>query len=114
MGGLLAQTCALGPCGAESADPWNGTAISAAGVVTTVLFVFASPWIVWRASRKVRLAAALVAAAAFVVNSQWYVFYVPHMSDLAVGNYLWCSSVGLLSIILFYLSAADKGLGSTP
>lgn len=44
---FLSQTCALRPCGADSADPWYGTAISAAGVVTTVLFVLASPWIVW-------------------------------------------------------------------
>jgi hypothetical protein len=43
---FLSQTCALLPCGAKSADPWYGTAISGAGVVTTVLFVLASPWIV--------------------------------------------------------------------
>ncbi len=48
---FLSQTCALRPCGVASADPWYGTAISAAGVLTTVLLVLASPWIVWRASR---------------------------------------------------------------
>jgi hypothetical protein len=105
---FLAQTCALRPCGAESADPWYGTAISAAGVVTTVLFVLVSPWIVWRASRRVRLAAAFVATAAFVVNSQWYVFYVPDRSDLGVGYFLWCSSFGLLAIGLFFLAGSNN------
>ena len=85
---FLSQTCALRPCGAESADPWYGTVISAAGVVTTVLFVLASPWIVWRASQRLRRAAAFVATAAFIVNSQWYVFYVPDRSDLGIGYFL--------------------------
>jgi hypothetical protein len=40
---FLSQTCALRPCGVASADPWYGTAISAGGAVTTVLFVLASP-----------------------------------------------------------------------
>ena len=62
---FLSQTCSLRPCGVASADPWYGTAISAAGVVTTVLFVLASPWIVWRASRKLRHAAAFVATATY-------------------------------------------------
>lgn len=110
---FLAQTCALRPCGAESADQWYGTAISAAGVVTTVLFVLASPWIVWRASRRVRLAAAFVAIAAFVVNSQWYVFYVPDRSDLGVGYFLWCSSFGLLAIGLFFLAGSNSELERT-
>ncbi|HEX4424902.1 MAG TPA: hypothetical protein VH079_05865 [Terriglobales bacterium] len=111
---FLSQTCALLPCAeARSADPWYGTAISAAGVMTTVLFVFASPWIVWRASRTLRRAAAFVAAAAFVVNSQWYVFYVPVRSDLGVGYFLWCSSFGLLAIGLFFLAGSNNGLVST-
>ena len=97
----LSQTCALRPCGVASADPWYGTAISAAGVLTTVLFVLVSPWIVWRASAKLRRAAALVAAGGFVVNSQWYVFYVPDRSDLGVGYFLWCASFALLAIGLF-------------
>lgn len=105
---FLSQTCALRPCGTESADPWYGTAISAAGVVTTLLFVLTSPWIVWRASRRVRLAAAFVASAAFVVNAQWYVFYVPVRSDLGVGYFLWCSSFGLLAIGLFFLAGSSN------
>jgi hypothetical protein len=32
---FLSQTCVLLPCGDASADPWYGTPISAAGVVTT-------------------------------------------------------------------------------
>jgi hypothetical protein len=106
---FLSQTCALRPCGAKSADPWYGTAISVAGVLTTVLFVLASPWIVWRATRKLRRVAALVAAVAFVVNFQWFVFYVPVRSDLGVGYFLWCSSFGLLAIGLFYLSGSNDG-----
>lgn len=110
---FLAQTCALVPCGAASADPWYGTAISAAGVITTVLFVCVSPWIVWRAARKPRRAAAFVAAAAFVVNSQWYAFYVPVRSDLGVGYFLWCSSFGLLAVGLFFLAGSNKELEYT-
>jgi len=107
---FLSQTCALRPCGVASADPWYGTAISAAGVVTTVLFVIASPWLVFRASRKLRYAAAFVAIAAFLVNSLWYVFYVPVRSDLGVGYFLWCSSFGLLAIGLFLLAGSKAGL----
>lgn len=94
-------TCALLPCGTTSADPWYGRTIAAAGAVTTVLFVFASPWIVWRGSRKLRRGAALVSGVAFVVNSQWYVFYVPVRSDLGIGYFLRCSSFALLAIGLF-------------
>ena len=110
---FLAVTCALRPCGIASADPWYGTAIAASGAVTTVLFVLASPWIVWRGSRKLRRAAALVAAAAFVVNCQWYVSYVPVRSDLGVGYFLWCSSFGLLAIGLFFLAGSSDGLVSS-
>jgi hypothetical protein len=110
---FLSQTCALRHCGVASADPWYGTAISVAGIVTTVLFVLGSPWIVWRASRKLRHSAAFVATAAFVVNCQWYVFYVPVRSDLGVGYFLWCSSFGLLAIGLFLLAGSNNGLEST-
>jgi hypothetical protein len=106
---FLSQTCALRPCGVASADPWYGTAISVAGVTTTVLFVLGSPWIAWRGSRNLRRAAAFVATAtaAFVVNSQWYVFYVPVRSDLGVGYFLWCSSFGLLAVGLFFLAGSN-------
>lgn len=110
---FLSQTCALRPCGTESADPWYGTAISAAGVVTTVLFVLASPGIVWRGSRRLRRVAAFAATAAFVVNCLWYVFYVPDRSDLGVGYFLWCSSFGLLAIGLFLLAGSNNELEST-
>jgi hypothetical protein len=102
-------TCALLPCGNPSADPWYGTVLAAAGAAATVLFVLASPWIVWRGSRKLRRAAALVAAAAFVVNCQWYVFYVPVSSDLGVGYFLWCFSFGLLAIGLFFPAGSSDG-----
>jgi hypothetical protein len=110
---FLAQTCALRPCADASADPWYGTAISATGAVTTVLFVLASPWIVWRAPRALCRAAAFVAAAAFVVNCQWYMFYVPVRFDLGVGYFLWCSSFGLLAIGLFFLAGSNNELEST-
>jgi hypothetical protein len=103
---FLSQTCALRPCdgASTSIDPWYGTAISVIGVATTILFVLVSPWIVWRGSRKLLRAAALVAACAFVVNAQWYVFYVPDRSDLGIGYFLWCASFGLLAIGLFWLT----------
>jgi hypothetical protein len=109
---FLAQTCALWPCADNSVDPWYGTAISAAGVISTVLFVLGSPWIVWRAARRVRRAAAIAAAAAFVVNSQWYVFYVPDRCDLGVGYDLWCFSFGLLAVGLFMLANSNGQLQS--
>jgi hypothetical protein len=104
---FLSETCALRPCESTSVDPWYGTAISVIGVVTTVLFVLVSPWIVWRASRKLRRAAAVVAAGAFVVNLQWYVFYVPDRFDLGVGYFLWCASFALLAIGLFWLAGTS-------
>jgi len=104
---FLAATCVLRPCEGTSVDPWYGTAISVIGVVTTVLFVLVSPWIASRASRNLRRAAALVSAAAFVVNSQWYVFYVLDRSDLGVGYFLWCASFALLAIGLFWLSGTS-------
>jgi hypothetical protein len=110
---FLSQTCALRPCGAESADPWYGTVISVVGVVTTVLFVLASPWIVWRASRRLRRTAALVATVAFVVNCQWYASYVPVRSDLGIGYFLWCASFGLLAIGLFLIAGSNNELEST-
>jgi hypothetical protein len=105
---FLGATCALLRCGTPSADPWDGTALAAAGAIATVLFVLASPWIVWRASRKLRRAAAFVAVVAFIVNAQWYVFYVPVRSDLGVGYFLWCSSFGLLAIGLFFLARSNN------
>src|SRR6266852_4194093 len=110
---FLGATCALLPCGTPSGDPWYGTALAVAGAITTVLFVLASPWIVWRASRNLRRAAAFVAGVAFVVNSQWYVFYVPVRSDLGVGYFLWCSSFGLLAIGLFLLARSNNELECT-
>ena len=111
---FLSATCALRRCegAGTSVDPWYGTAISVIGVVTTVLFAFVSPWIVWRASRKLRRAAALIAFGAFVVNSQWYVFYVPFRSDLGVGYFLWCASFALLAIGLFWLAGTSEGVDS--
>lgn len=109
---FLSQTCALRACGVAGADPWYGTTISALGVVTTILFVLGSPWIVWRGSRKLRCAGAFLATAAFIVNCQWYVFYVPIRSDLGVGYFLWCSSFGLLAIGLFLLAGSNNGLKS--
>ena len=111
---FLGATRALRPCGETSGENWYVTAMGAVGVVTTVLFVFASQWIVWRASRKLRRVAALVSAAAFVVNSQWYVFSVPDRSDLGVGYFLWCSSFGLLAIGLLLLARSNDELESTP
>jgi hypothetical protein len=110
---FLGATCALLPCGSPSADPWYGRALGAAGAITTVLFVLASPWIVWRASRNLRRAAAFLAGIAFVVNSQWYVFYVPVRSDLGIGYFLWCSSFGLLAIGLFVIARPNNVLGHT-
>jgi hypothetical protein len=110
---FLAATCALRPCGTASADPLYITAIAAAGAVTTVLFVLASPWIVWRASHKLRRSAAFVAGVAFVLNAQWYVFFVPVRSDLGVGYFLWCSSFGLLAIGLFFLARSNSALERT-
>lgn len=106
---FLAQTCTLLPCEGTSADPWYGKTLSVIGVVTTVLFVLVSPWVVLRASRRLRRAAALVAAGAFVVNSQWYVFYVPVRSDLGAGYFLWCASFAVLAIGLFWLAGTREG-----
>jgi hypothetical protein len=53
-----------------------------------------------------------VATAAFFVNCQWYVFYVPDRSDLGIGYFLWCASFGILAIGLFVLAGSNNGLES--
>jgi hypothetical protein len=108
---FLAASCAMRPCDGTSVEPWYGEAIAVIGVATTVLFVFVSPWIVWRASRKFRRAAALITAGAFIVNSLWYVFYVPVRSDLGVGYFIWCASFALLAIA-FWLAGTSDGAES--
>ena len=101
---FLIASCAVRPCD-SSFDTWYGAVLAAVSVVTTVLFIFGSPWVVWRGSRSLRRASAWVTAAAFVTNAHWYVLWGPTRSDLGVGYYLWWLSFAVLAIGLFDLAA---------
>lgn len=101
---FLQTVWALWPSSDATFESWYGRPISAISVISTPLFVLVSPWIVWRGSRKLRRAAAVVASGAFVVNSFWYVLYGSDRSSLGVGYFFWCTSFALMAIGLFWLS----------
>lgn len=101
---FVIASCALRPCTDNQFDSWYNAALSAISVITTVLFVFISPWAALRGSRLVRHACAWVAAAAFAVNTHWFILWGSGRSDLGVGYYLWLLSFGLLSAGVFDLS----------
>jgi hypothetical protein len=97
---FLYASCAVRPCGA-SFDTWHDAVLAAVSVVTTLLFIFGSPWVVSRGSRSVRRASAWIATAAFLINAHWYVLWGPTRSDLGLGYYLWWLSFLILAIALF-------------
>ena len=110
---FLASASVLLPHGADAMD-WYGRPLSVVGVVSTVLFILASPWVVRRGSRFTRCAAALIAAASFLVNLQWIVVCMPSWTDLRIGYFLWCFSFALLAAGLFDLTRASRQPAPAP
>jgi len=89
-------------------DTWYTAALATASAVTTLLFIFGSPWVVWRGSPSLSRACAWVAVAAFVLNAHWYVLFWSDRSDLRIGYYLWWLSFAFLAIGLFDLAGRRK------
>jgi hypothetical protein len=85
-------------------DKWYAAVLAAISVITTLLFIFGSPWVVWRGSRPTRRVAAWIAAAAFVVNVHWYILTRSESPVLGIGYFLWWWSFALLTIGLFDLA----------
>ena len=79
---------------------WYESVLATASVVTTVLFIFGSPWAVLRDSRSIRRMSAWVAATAFIFNAHWYILLRRDgwVSGLGIGYFLWCSSFVLLAM----------------
>jgi hypothetical protein len=85
-------------------ETWYATALAGASVVMTVLFILASPWIVFRGSRSFQRVCAWIAAAAFILDTHWWVLPVTDRSDLGVGYFLWWWSFAMLSVGLLDLA----------
>jgi hypothetical protein len=96
-------------------DNWHGAVLAAASVVTTVLFIVGSPWVVRRGTRRLSWASAWAAAAAFLINAHWYIlrrFESWMVLDLGIGYFLWWCSFALLAIGLFDLAARNNAAES--
>jgi hypothetical protein len=89
-------------------ETWYNAVLSTISAITTPLFIFGSVWVVWFGSRRVRRVSAWIAAAAFVINAQWYLFvyFGPNPKDLKIGYFLWWVSFLLLAWGLFALSSS--------
>jgi hypothetical protein len=102
---------ALLPSRDSTLDTWYYALLAAISAITTLLFVFGSPWVVWRGSHSLQRTSAWVTGAAFIVNVHWYVIY---RSDLAIGYFLWWLSFALLTIGLFDLARQTAPGVSSP
>jgi hypothetical protein len=83
---------------------WYYAVLATVSSVTTLLFIFGSPWAVLRGSLSLWRATAWAAATALVVNAHWYVLSGSDRSDLRIGYVLWWFSFPLLAIGLFDLA----------
>jgi hypothetical protein len=80
---------------------WYFSVLAAMSALSTVLFVIASAWIIWRGSPGVRRISGWIAALFFVLNTHWFIFLGKDRFDLRAGYYLWLFSFLVLSIGLF-------------
>jgi hypothetical protein len=97
---------AFAPNGSGVFDTWYKQVLSAASVLTTVFFIFGSPWAILRRSRSVRRASAWIAFTALLVNAHWFVYPKPDRLkfDLGIGYFFWWGSFLLLALGLFDLA----------
>ena len=96
-------SCAVWPYQDCHFDAWYYAVLSTVSAITTVLFVLASPLIVFHGSPSLQKASAWTAAAAFIVNAHWYVLFGRDRSDLMIGYFLWWLSFLVLAAGLFSL-----------
>ncbi len=82
---------------------WYQAAFSILSVLTTIFFVFGSPWVVLKGKPRLKKASAWIAVGAFVLNVHWYLSISPNgwISGLGVGYFLWWASFLLLAAGLF-------------
>ena len=99
--------CGVWHCKGVQFDAWYYAVLSTVSMITTLVFVLGSPWVVSRGTRPVRRAFAWAAAAAFIFNSHWIVIFGSERSELTIGYFLWWSSFLLLAIGLFNLEGRD-------
>jgi hypothetical protein len=101
---FLMAASALMPHSETHFTSWYAAVLSAASAISTVLFIVASPLVVWRGWRWLRRASAWTAAIAFIVNIHWFVLFGSDRWDLRIGYYIWWLSFGLLALGLFDLA----------
>ena len=89
---------AVWPIEGSKFDAWYYAVPATVSAVTTLLFIFGSPWVVLRGSLSLWRASAWAAATAFIVNAHWYVLYGSDRSELRIGYFLWWLSFVLLGM----------------
>ena len=82
---------------------WYFAVLSTISALTTLLFVFGSPWAALCRTRAVPRASAWVATFAFLVNAHWYLFSIGR-KDLRIGYFLWWLSFLVMALGLFEMS----------
>ena len=79
-------------------------------VLTSLLFVIASPWVILRGTRTIRRFAAWAAAVAFVLNTHWNGWEL----GLGIGYFFWWSSFAVVAVGLFDLTGRNEAAEATP
>jgi hypothetical protein len=100
--------CGVWPCKGIEFDTRYHAALAAVSVLTTLLFILGSPWVVLRGSRSLRKGSAWVAFTAFIFNAHWIILFGSEWFDLTIGYYCWWLSFLLLATGLFYLSRQNR------
>lgn len=93
--------CAVWPYESFHFDAWYFAVLATVSAVTTLFFIFGSPWVALRGSRSLQRGCAWVATTVFIVNTHWYVLFGSDRSDLRMGYFLWWLSFIVLAIGLF-------------
>jgi hypothetical protein len=82
--------------------------LATGSAMTTLLFIFGSPWVVLRGSRSLWRVSTWAAATAIIVNAHWYVLYGSSRSNLRIGYFLWWLSFVVLATGLFDLVGSRR------
>jgi hypothetical protein len=101
-------SCAVWPCQGIDFATWYFAVLSTVSVMTTLLFLLVSPWVVLRGSQSLRRVCAWAAILAFIFNAHWYVLSGSDRSNLMIGYFLWWLSFAALAIGLFVLAGGIR------
>jgi hypothetical protein len=91
----------------EGDSSWCGALLAILSVITTLLFIVGSPWVVLRGTRSVLRGSTWVAAAAFFLNAHWLLGTEGRASGLGVGYFFWWCSFIMLALALFDLAGPN-------